>query len=156
MVFAMVVLMVPVVLIVALYRFLGNETPPTVDPAPAYESAERAKLFDVARPANLPQDWHIASATYASGVLRVGFTLPGDATLQLVESNTAADTLAPTELGPGSKRDASFDVDGTAWDRWTSSHPGERAIVLATSGRTIIIAGKASDDDFRTLARSLK
>ena len=156
MVFAMVVLMVPVVLIVALYRFLGNETPPTIDPVPAYESAERAKLFDVVRPDGLAKDWHIVSATYAAGVLRVGFTSPGDGAFQLVESNTAADTLVPAELGPGSKRDGGFEVDGTAWDRWTSGHPGERAIVLASPGRTIMIVGKADDDEFRTLARSLK
>jgi hypothetical protein len=156
MVFAMVVLMVPVILIVALYRFLGNETPPTVDAAPAYESAERAKLFDVARPDGLPKGWHIVSATYAAGVLRVGFTSPGDGAFQLVESNTAAATLVPAELGPGSKRDGTFEVDGAAWDRWISGHAGERAIVLAGPGRTIIVAGQGSDDDFRTLARSLE
>ena len=155
MVLAMVVLMVPVILIVALYRFLGNETPPTIDTSSAYDAARAAHAFEVVTPTGLSDGWHISSATYGQGTLRIGMTSPNAGALQLVESNTPAATLLSTELGATAHPDGTVDVSGTAWQRYAGLRPQEKAIVLATSGRTIIVVGKADERDLVTLAGSL-
>jgi hypothetical protein len=157
MVMAMVVLMVPVILIVGLYRFLGHDTPPTVDTASAYDAARAAHAFDVVTPTGLADGWHISTATYGSGTLRVGITSPKGGALQLVESSTPPATLLPAELGAAAKPDGTtVDVNGAAWQRYTGLRPQEKAIVLSTPGRTIVVVGKAGDSDLVTLASSLR
>ncbi len=155
MVRAMVVLMVPVILIVALYRFLGNDTPPTIDTSSAYDAARAAHAFEVVTPTGLDKGWHISSATYANGTLRLGINAPSGGALQLVESSTPPATLLPAELGTAAHPDGPVDVGGTAWQRFTGLRPQERAIVLSTTGRTIIVVGKADERDLTTLAASL-
>ena len=156
MVRALVVLMVPVILIVALYRFLGNESPPTVDTSSAYGAAQAAHDFDVITPTGLSDGWHISHASYGSGTLRVGLTSPDDGALQLVESSTPPETLLRTELGATAHADGTVDVGGTPWQRYTGLRPNERAIVLSTPGRTIIVVGRADERDLVTLAGSLR
>ena len=146
-----------VILIVGLYRFLGHDTPPTVDTASVYDAARVAHAFDVVTPTGLSDGWHISSATYGDGTLRLGITSPNDGALQLVESSTPPATLLPSVLGAAAHPDGTtVDVNGTAWQRFTGLRPQERAIVLSTSGRTIVVVGKASDGDLVTLASSLR
>jgi hypothetical protein len=157
----MLVLLVPVIAIVALFRFLGGETPPTIDTASAYGAAERAHLFDVVTPTGLDEGWHIVSATYESGTmpvvtLRIGIVSPDGGALQLAESNAPAETFVPAQIGAQARAEGSVEVNGATWQRYVGGRPGERALVLATPGRTITIAGKADDSDLRTLAGSLR
>jgi hypothetical protein len=170
MVRAMVVLMVPVILLVALYRFLGNDSPPTVDTSSAYGAARAANAFPVITPTGLDDGWHIATATYrdgacspspatprsACGILRLGMTSPAGGALQLVESNTPPATLLLDELGPTARANGTVDVNGTPWQRYTALRPDEKAIVLTTPGRTIIVVGKADERDLITVAASLR
>jgi len=150
---AMVVLMVPVVLIVGLYRFLGHEDPPNVDTSSAYGAAQAAHPYPVLIPTGLGSKWHVTTAEYAAGTLRVGLTSPDHGALQLVETNRP-DPL-PDELGTKAHVDGTADVNGTAWQRYVGGRPDEQALVLSTPGRTVIVVGKSSDQDRLTLARSL-
>jgi hypothetical protein len=153
---AMIVLMVPVILIVGLFRLLGHDTPPTIDTAPAYGAAQADHRFDVLTPVGLAKGWHISAASYESGLLRVGITSPNAGALQFVESSSPPETLVPAEVGAGARPQGNMDVNGTTWQRYAGGRAGERAIVLATRGRTVIIVGEASDTDVRTLAAALR
>jgi hypothetical protein len=159
MVRAMLVLMVPVILIVGLYRFLGHEEPPTVDTADVYDAARAAHAFDVLAPTGLSDEWHITSATFVDGTLRLGIVSPGDGQLRVVETGGAAKsspTLIPDELGAGARVDGSREVAGTTWQRYVLERQGNTALVLADPARTIIVVGHASERDVQTLAASLK
>jgi Protein of unknown function (DUF4245) len=153
---AMVVLMVPVILIVALYRFLGHETPPTVDTSDAYETAQAAHDFDVLIPTGLSAKWHVNSATYQDKTLRVGFVSPDDGQLRLVETGPPGPTFYADELGAGAHVNGAVDVNGAAWQRYAGGRPDETALVLADPKRTILVVGKSSPADLHTLASSLK
>src|SRR5262249_43377526 len=124
--------------------------------ASAYGAAERAHLFDVVTPTGLDEGWHIVSATYESGTLRVGIVSPDGGALQLAESNAPAETFVPAQLGSEARAEGSVEVNGVTGQRYFGGRTGERALVLATPGRTITIAGKADDSDLRRLAGSLR
>lgn len=152
----MLVLIVPVFLIVALYRYLGHEAPPAVDTTEAYGSVQRAGQFQLLRPEGLPGGWRIASATYTDGILRVGVTAPDNGALQLVESANPASVLLPAIVGKDAHDDGEAPIAGGQWHRYSQGHPGERAILQTTGDRTVIIVGQATDAQLQRLAESLK
>ena len=153
---AMVVLMVPVILIVALYRFLGHETPPTVDTSDVYETAQAAHDFDVLIPTGLSAKWLVNSASFQDKTLRVGFVSPDNGQLRLVETGPPGATFYADELGAGAHVDGAVDVNGTAWQRYVGGRPEETALVLTDAKRTVLVVGKSSAADLHTLASSLK
>src|SRR3954467_15439417 len=73
---SLLVLLVPIFILIGVYRFLGGESPTVVDPSSAYQEAQVAHAFPVAEPA-MPGGWTIISADFrrgdAGGVLRIGF-----------------------------------------------------------------------------------
>jgi hypothetical protein len=156
MVRALVVLMVPVILLVALYRFLGHEDPPTIDSADTYDAARAAHGFEVLTPTGLSEKWHIISATFADGTLRLGFVSPGDGQLRVVETGKASATLIDDELGAGARVDGSREVNGVSWQRFVLARQGDTALVLGEATRTVIVVGHADERDVQTLAASLK
>ncbi len=157
MVRAMVVLMVPVIAIVALYRFFGHESPPTIDTGDTYETARAAHDFDVLIPTGLSAKWLINSASYQDETLRVGFVSPANGQLRVVETGPATPTLYSDELGPGAHPSGTtVTVNGVAWQRYAGGRPEETSLVLADPKRTIIVVGRSSDADLQTLAASLK
>ena len=153
---AMVVLMVPVILIVALYRFLGHETPPVVDTADTYDTARAAHDFDVLIPTGLSAKWHVNNASYQDKTLRVGFISPGKGQLRIVETGAPGPTFIADELGAGAHVDGTVDVNGAAWQRYVDGRPDETALVLADTKRTVLVVGNSSPADRQTLAASLK
>ena len=153
---AMIVLLVPVFLIVGLYHILGNDTPPTVDTSSAYDAARAAKQFEVLTPQGLSGDWRISSAVYRSGTLRLGVNAPHNGALQVVETSTPAMTSVPAEVGASARPDGSAQLNGATWQRFTGGRPDEKALVLSSSNRTVIVVGKAGDDDLRALAAALR
>jgi len=156
MVRAMVVLMVPVIIIVALYRFLGHETPPTIDTADTYETARSAHDFDVLIPTGLSAKWRITTASYQDKTLRLGFISPGGGQLRVVETGPVTPTLYADELGAGAHPTGAVDVNGTRWQRYADGRPEETSLVLADPKRTVIVVGHADAADLQTLAGSLK
>src|SRR3981189_2187632 len=86
---SLLVLLVPIIVLLGVYRFLGGESPTVVDPSAAYADARAAHAFPVAEP-SLPPGWHPVSSAFRRGdagaVLRVGFRGPDSGTAQLVES----------------------------------------------------------------------
>jgi hypothetical protein len=153
---SMLVLIVPVFLLVGFYRFLGNETPPAVDPAEAYGSVQRAGQFELLKPQNLPSGWRIVSITHTDGVLRIGLTAPDDGALQIVESAKPPAELVRANVGAGARADGEVSIAGRQWQRYSQGRPGERALVQTVAPRTVIIVGHAKDGQLEMVAESLR
>jgi hypothetical protein len=155
---SLLVLLVPIVVLLGVYRFLGGESPTVVDPSSAYADARAAHAFPVAEP-SVPAGWKPVSSVFRRGdagaVLRVGFSSPTGGTAQLVESNVPAGALLAAELGAGARDQGVVTLDGQAWRRYTASK-GDRALVLGQPDRTIIVMGGASDAELSRLAAALR
>jgi Protein of unknown function (DUF4245) len=151
---SLLVLLVPIFVLVGVYRFLGGESPTVVDPSSAYDDARAAHVFPVAEP-SLPPGWQPVSSTFGRGdagaVLRVGFRSPHGGTAQLVESNVTAGALVSSELGPGAQDDRDATVAGQQWQRYTAAK-GDHAYVLSQPDRTVIVMGRAADAELTQLA----
>ncbi len=151
MVFALVVLLVPVFLLLGLNRFFGGEDPIAVDPAPAYEAARAGKQIPVLEPSGLGEGWVVQSATYGDGTLRIGYLTPKGRGIQLFESRE----LLSSRLGEGARADGTVDIGGRTWQRFKADG-GRTALVLVESGLTIVLVGDADEAELRTLAASLR
>jgi hypothetical protein len=155
---SLLVLLVPIIVLLGVYRFLGGESPTVVDPSSAYADARAARAFPVAEPA-VPGGWRPVSAAFRRGdagsVLRVGFQSPGGGTAQLVESNVSAGALVTAELGAGARDEGSASLDGQEWHRYNAAG-GDHALVLSQPDRTIIVMGRAPDAELAQLATSLR
>jgi len=152
---SMVVLLVPVLIFVLLYRFFGHETPPTVDTDSIYDAARAAHPYDVLTPSGLPGDWHIAAASYANAELRLTVDTPSGGGALFVETTADPATLVPAEVGTSAHVDKVVDISGIQWQHFTGGRPGEQALVQVGTNRTILIVGKSTDAEQKILAMSL-
>jgi hypothetical protein len=155
---SMLVLLVPIFVLLGVYRFLGGEAATSVDPSTAYDDARAAHAFPVAEPSGLT-GWKPVSSAFRRGdagaVLRVGFRSPDGATAQLVESDVNAGALVSAELGSGAHDEGKATVDGRDWHRYTASG-GDQAFVLSQPDRTMIVVGKADEAELTQLATSVR
>nr|WP_296063658.1 DUF4245 domain-containing protein [uncultured Actinoplanes sp.] len=159
MIMSLAVLLVPIALLLILYRtLLSGDAPITVDPAPTIQEAQAAKLFPVAVPQGLGDDWHTSSATFTrapnGATLRLGYVDPDKDPIQLIESSVPTDTLLPAELSTGAKPTGNFRSASGVW-RVYDARPGEKALVLGEQNRTIVIVGRTDVDNLEKLATSL-
>jgi hypothetical protein len=154
---SLLVLLVPIFVLVGVYRFLGGESPTVVDPSSAYADARAAGAFPVVEPA-LPEGWQPVSSAFRRGdagaVLRVGFRSPSGGAAQLVESNVMAGALVSAELGAGAHDEGTTNLDGQEWHRYVAAE-GDHAFVLSQPDRTMIVVGRATDTELSQLATSL-
>jgi len=155
---SLAVLLVPIALVLLFYRLvLSGDAPITVDPASTIQEAQAANIFPVAVP-ELGDDWHASSATWqktaAGGTLRIGYVDPDKDPIQLVESNVDSQTLARSELTTSAAQIGKFQAGARNWILYTG-RPGEQALVLFDTNRTIIIVGKTKAENLETLAKSL-
>jgi hypothetical protein len=156
---SLLVLLIPVFLIVVIYRALhGGSEPVVVDPAPAVAEARAANVFPVAEPTGLAKGWRSVSAIFTRGedgpVLRIGYVTPHDNGVQVVESTGSADQLLSTELTSGAQAKGAVDVAGQRWQHYLT-RPGAQALVLLQPDRTIILTGSGTDTELRDLAGSV-
>jgi hypothetical protein len=155
---SMLALLVPLFLLLAVYRSLGGESATVVDPAPTYDNARAAQAFTVVEPV-LRDGWEIASATFrrdgAAPVLRIGLRGPNDGTAQVIETTaTNADATITDALG-GQRTDAgTVNAGGRNWHGYTAA-TGRRALVDAQPGGALVLVGDLEDAELRQLAGSL-
>jgi uncharacterized protein DUF4245 len=156
---SLLVLLVPIAILIGINRFVqGGDEPTVVDPAAAVADAGQDGAFPVALPAGLSRDWRTVSASYDPGdgqaVLRVGYLTPSGAGVQLVESDTPAETLIPRELTKDARPRGPAEIGGRQWQRY-SARPGELAFVLLERERTVLVVGAASEAELHELAAAL-
>jgi Protein of unknown function (DUF4245) len=154
---SLLVLLVPIFVLLTVYRFLGGESATVVDPSSAYSDAQAARAFPVAVAAP-PTGWTAISADFkrgdAGGVLRIGFRSPSGGTAQLVESNVAPGAAVVAELGEGAQGAGDASALGSDWRRYVAAS-GDHAYVQAQPDRTVVVAGRAPDAELVQLAKSL-
>jgi hypothetical protein len=160
MVISVGLLLVVVFALFGMYRCLGGDEVAEVDAGPVYEEARRDGAFTLLTPSGLPDGWKSVSADYqpqsGGATLRVGWRSPDDGTLQLIESDIVPATLITRELGPDAQQtDAVVDEGGRQWQVY-NARGGETAYVFQEADRTVIVTGKASEDELRAFVRSLK
>jgi hypothetical protein len=155
---ALLVLLVPIFVLLAAYRWAGGESPTVVDTSSAYDTARAARLFPVSEPSGLPAGWQAAGSAFQRGdagaVLRVGFRTPKGGTAQLIESDVPADNLVTGELGGGARMDGTTAIHGREWQVYTTGG-ARRALVLRQPDRTVIVVGEASPQELSALADAL-
>ena len=89
----------------------------------------------------------------------MGFLTPSDEYIGLVQALDADDRWVGDQTFEAEATDR-FELDGVGWteyDRRDVNDPGNAAYILvATIGRsTVVLAGTATDDEFRTLASAI-
>ncbi len=155
---SLVVLLIPLALVVAIFRLRGGEDVQVVDPAEAVASAQNARLFSVAVPAGLATGWRPLSAQFTrngnTGELRVGYLTPSDGQAQLIESNADAAVLSRQTFGGEAQLTGTSTVAGTRWQLYRLQGD-RRALVLTDPGRTIIVVGLAAGGELETLAAAV-
>ena len=157
MVISLVVLLIPVLLVVAVYRLKGGEDPVVIDPSAPIGQAQEGGAFPVSVPRGLAEGWRPISAGYRGGataVLRIGYLTPSGGGAQLIESNEPAESLLRRELGDQVRPTGTVDIDGRSWQSY-DVRDGERALVQTDPARTLIVIGRAQPDELRELARAV-
>ncbi|GAA1734405.1 hypothetical protein GCM10009681_00690 [Luedemannella helvata] len=156
---SLVVLLIPVAIIVGIYRFQGGEDVVVVDTAPAYANARAAQAFPVLEPTGLDAGWRTVSAAYQvepdGAVLRVGYLTPDEGQTQLVQSSRPAAALVKDELGESGTPLGTVNEAGLAWQVY-AVRDGEHAIVSVSPDRTVIVVGATDVATLRTLAGALR
>lgn len=140
---SLAVLLVPVLLLVLGYRlFYGWDTAVTVDPTPAIESAGRASFAPL--PGMAPEGWQTVTATYADGVLRIGYLDPDNDGARLVQTRKAADVLVKDEFDGKATADGEQVVGTVTWQRHRGPD-GEQALVRTAGNTTTMLVGRDAD-----------
>ena len=109
---------------------------------------------------NCGRHWvnHISSAAFqrvaGGATLRIGYVDPKDNGLQLIESSVPPATLMPAELSTSARPIDTYRTEGRVWRRY-SARPGEQALVLAETGRTVIVVGRTTTTNLEKLAGSI-
>jgi hypothetical protein len=141
---SLLVLLVPIFVLLAAYRFVGGESPVVVDPSSAYADARAANAFPVAE-VPPPKGWQVASAAFrrnGGGVLRIGLRGPDGAAVQVIEGGADVG-FVPSELGDA-RPEGVAGIGGRNWVRHVTAR-GERALVLSQPDRTVIVLGSGVD-----------
>jgi hypothetical protein len=157
---SLLVLLVPLALVIGFYRVvLDGDRPATVDPRPAIADARAANAFPVAEPVGLDAQWQPTSALFrrapGGATLRIGYVGPGGDPVLLVQSSVPGSELLPAELGATARAGDNVPVAGRTWQRYVSGR-GEQALVLAETGRTVVIVGATTAERVTTLAAALR
>lgn len=156
---SLVVLLVPVLVVVLIYRVVqGGDQPVKVDTAAAIDQARVAAAFPVSDMAGLDDGWVPISAAFQQGdggrTLRIGYVSPDDDGAQVIQSSVPPERLIPAELTDGGRPQGATDVDGESWQRY-SARDGETALVLLQPERTVIVVGHADEGELRELAAAV-
>jgi len=156
---SLIVLLVPVVIVVAIFRFGGGEQTVVVDPSTAIARARASAAFGVLAPTDLPAGWQTVSASYRrvseGAVLRIGFVTSSGGALQLIETDERVESVIDRELGDRRRPLGPVTLAGRSWESY-EARAGERALVLADDDRTVVVIGRAEAAEVDALASSLR
>jgi len=152
------VLIVPIVVLLGIYRFLGGESPADLDVGETYATARSGGL-PVLEPRDLPAGWRAMNAgverTDGVVTLRVAYAAPGGGHLQLVQSARPVDRLVVEQLGTGAGPTGKAEIAGRTWVAYLAE-TGDHALVLHEDSRTVVVAGRLPDESLRAFVATLR
>ena len=153
---AVLVLLVPVAVLVAIYVFFfGGSNPIVIDPSQTFSTARSSANFTVVQPAGLSDKWKPISAAYAGDLLRVGYIAPSGDGVQLVESSQPANKVLGAELGNTDSVATAVTLGDTSWGQLTVHGQPTKALVSTVGNRTVIIKGPTDFSTLQALAAAL-
>src|SRR5215475_5992197 len=146
---AVLVLLVPVAILVAVYVFFfGVNKVIAIDPSGTYTTASADANFKVVQPSGLSDSWKPVSAAFANDLLRVGYVAPSGDGLQLVESSQPENAVIASEFGKAPATAPAVTIGTDTWGQLSLPGKSTKALVNTTGNRTVIVKG---DTDFKTL-----
>ena len=156
---SLIVLLIPVAIVVAIFRFGGGEQTVVVDPSTAIARAKTDAGFGVLVPTDLPAAWQTVSASYRrvsdGAVLRIGFVTSSGGALQLIETDERFETVIDRELSDHRQPLDPVTLAGRSWQSY-DVRAGERALVLTEPDRTVVVIGRADAAEVNALASALR
>jgi hypothetical protein len=159
MVISIGVLLAIMLVLCGVYKFLGGGDSAAIDTGPTFDEARAASVFPVLEPQGLGTDWKPVRALYqpqqSGAELRVGYETPKGGTVQLIEGNLPQGEMLRRELGGERSATGTVDIGGRTWETFPG-RDSEKALVLKEPSRTVIVVGKASDEELKQLAGALK
>ncbi len=156
------VLIAVVVLVLITLRPNGKEIR-TVDYRPTLAQARVGAPYALVAPDGLQGQWRATSAYFdppaRSGVpgvtaWHVGFVTPAGAYAAFEQANGSPGDLLRSVLDQP-QQEAATSGSG-AWQRWTDSSGGRRALVRTTGAVTVVVDGSASWAELEQLATALR
>jgi hypothetical protein len=141
---AILVLIIPIFIALAVYRWMGGESPTIVDASIGFADARAGGQFTVLEPTGAASGWRPVSYQYSSGTLRVGYLTPSGKPMQLLETNRPFDVVRAEEFPGGLTAAAPGDGD---WQIYRAA--GESALVLDDGKRVVIVRGPGDIGELR-------
>jgi hypothetical protein len=157
---SMAALLIPIFVLVGVYRFFfSGDAPIRVDASQTYATARHDGHFPILEPTGLPGGWTVSSSAFSrvsdGSVLRVGYLAPSHSGLQLVESDRPVNSLLPAELGATAQPGNLVTIAGKEWRSYPVARDGDTAMVLAENGQTTVVIGTVSATDMRIFVTAL-
>lgn len=154
---SLVVILVPLLIITALFTRLPRDHPvKVVDWQPVLATARAQAPFPVLAPVNLPADWRATRVTwvkeggpYLNGqrsprnFWQLGFLTPDDVYLGLSQGDLQPDDLVKDETREGLP-DGDSSLNGQTWRRMISPDGRTRSLVLTQPQVTSVVSGDLS------------
>lgn len=137
---------------------------PAVDVEQVFTDVRLGDTFAVVEPTDLPEGWVPTSAWFdtdavsgaiGGGVLHVGYVTPDGSYAEVRQTDGDADA-AVDDWVEGATPVADVVVGGQTWTVVESEQTGQQALVATERGVTVVLTGKASQDELEELAASLR
>lgn len=136
-----------------------------VDVGQVFDDLRVAEPFPVLEPTALPDGWTPTSAWFEpstvssdidGGVLHVGYLTPTGSYAEVRQTDGNADEALAEWVGDRTEPVGSVEIAGQKWSLTESDETGKQALVLQNGATTVVVTGKAAQDELETLAASLR
>lgn len=164
---SLAVILVPILVIMALFTRHADTPVRPVDVAPVLAQARAEASFPVLAPTGLPGTWVPTRATWvragqpdatgktAPGSVWInGWLSPGQVYVALVQTDAGGDAQL-AKASRDARRDGERAIAGTTWEQYRTDDDRTRALVRREATVTTIVTGDLSYDDLQAFVTTL-
>lgn len=164
---SMVVILVPLLVITALFTRNLDDVPVTeVEWRPVLATARKEAPYPVVAPSNLPEGWRPTRVTWvqtgenhlgspsARNYWQLGFLAPDDVYVEVKQGDLRAEDFIEDATQEG-RPDGTSTVGGRAWERRVSANDRTRSLVLRSPQVATVVAGDTSYGALELFASTL-
>ncbi|MDO4783634.1 MAG: DUF4245 domain-containing protein [Propionibacteriaceae bacterium] len=151
---SMAVLLIPVLVIIAIYARPGDETPQRIDYLPVLTRAQQESPYPVLAPRNLPETWTPTRARWAKAgeawldgkpaagnSWQLGFIDPEGIYIAVQQRDGAAIAAFVAQLTRDGSPGETVTLGGREWQRYISADGRTRSLVHTGPRMSAIVAG---------------
>lgn len=133
MIMSLAVIMVPCVLIYALFTRTPDEPEvPVAQWGPVVAEARKSAPYQVMAPTALPDSWKPVRARFHGNELQLGFLAPGDVYHEVKQRPGATQPGFVRDITRGGIEEGTSTVQGRTWTRYLSEDERSRCLVSVT------------------------